>query len=393
MITEDANNHTYRALGESGLVEDEEGNIYNASEVDDSSEQQKPAEFNNFGVSSALDDKTNPAYWYFYYDERYCGPSREAYMEKMALQYRKKAMLNQQEGNVSVAPEAKTPPKEDKSTKEPRPAANVNKKEDYIEKAEREQKALERDGLHPTFRKDRITEIYGLNFLAVVNRYGEKIVTNKDYLDVGIYLNSLARALSKKTKRFGFIDRHGKEVIPCTWRSAGEFSEYMAVVQDDNRRSGFVDVTGRLRIPCTWVETWPFHEGLARVQDENRRIGMIDHDGHLIIPCKWKGMGDFSEGLAGVRDDDGKCGYIDKTGEIVIPCRWKQVWTFCEGRAVVQDFNKRVGFIDKTGKLVIPCIWKKVSYFKNGVARATNSKRFFFKNIWVNIDKYGNIIK
>ena len=38
---------------------------------------------------SALDDKANPSYWYYYYDPRYCGPSREEYMEKMARQYRK----------------------------------------------------------------------------------------------------------------------------------------------------------------------------------------------------------------------------------------------------------------------------------------------------------------
>ena len=45
---------------------------------------------------SSLDDKTNPAYWYYHYDERYCGCSREEYMEKMAEQYRRQKKQEQE---------------------------------------------------------------------------------------------------------------------------------------------------------------------------------------------------------------------------------------------------------------------------------------------------------
>jgi hypothetical protein len=40
--------------------------------------------FNDFGVLADLNDKTNPSYWHFYYDPRYCGLDPEAWMEKMA---------------------------------------------------------------------------------------------------------------------------------------------------------------------------------------------------------------------------------------------------------------------------------------------------------------------
>ena len=84
----------YWVLGESGLIEDEDGNTLSASEMEELFPKQElggsshTSAFHGFGVSSVLDDKANPAYWYHYYDERYCGPSREAYMEKMAKQYR-----------------------------------------------------------------------------------------------------------------------------------------------------------------------------------------------------------------------------------------------------------------------------------------------------------------
>ena len=95
-MTFTANGHTYRLLGASGLVEDEDGEIYNASDLSDPYSQPKEptpskSAFTDFGVSSVLNDKTNPAYWYYDYDPRYCGPSREEYMEKMAMIYRKQA--------------------------------------------------------------------------------------------------------------------------------------------------------------------------------------------------------------------------------------------------------------------------------------------------------------
>ena len=85
---------SYRLLGESGLVEDDEGNVFSASEIDDSggpvgsaTPRDASASLGKSSFVSSLDDKANPAYWYYYYDPRYCGPSREAYMEEMALTY------------------------------------------------------------------------------------------------------------------------------------------------------------------------------------------------------------------------------------------------------------------------------------------------------------------
>ena len=75
-------------LGESGLWEDEEGNLYSSSELEDY-EPTDPAiqeniseRLKNVGVLADLDDKTNPSYWHFYYDPRYCGPDPEAWMRR-----------------------------------------------------------------------------------------------------------------------------------------------------------------------------------------------------------------------------------------------------------------------------------------------------------------------
>ncbi len=78
--------HVYRALGESGMVADEDGNIYDPSEIfgsdDDESSQR---EFTH----NQPDEKTDPAYWDFYYDPRYCSGSREQYVGEMVSRHKK----------------------------------------------------------------------------------------------------------------------------------------------------------------------------------------------------------------------------------------------------------------------------------------------------------------
>lgn len=392
----------YKYLGESGLVEDEEGNIFSASELADDEAASEPSAgtplLENSFVTE-LDDKANPAYWYYYYDPRYCGPSREAYMEKMA---RRHGYPYRQHGGQATAPapasvccvgnatnrtQAPATVAEPEPAPESAPETAHERAERQQREADRQQREAEREGLRPDTRSYN----NAVRSWRMVNRRGEVIIPFDTYSHIGHFHNGRARVMDKKTGLFGFVDIHGKEVIPCTWRAAGEFSEYMAGVQDEHKRCGFIDVSGRQAVACVWEETWPFHGGLAKVQDHHK-IGMIDTNGKRVVPCIWRGMGDFSEGLAGVQDEQGRCGYIDRTGQVVIPCQWKNVWTFSEGMAVVQDFNKRLGFIDKSGRLVIPCRWKKAEFFKDGRARVTEGGGLFRKEKWVYIDRQGRVI-
>lgn len=98
--------HRYRLLGESGLVEDEDGNIYSASEIDDSGNDGRlsSAEISAilFPSKPAKDQMPD---WAAIYDPRYCGPSREAYIEEMTQEYRRKhptkAQDNESSGNIT----------------------------------------------------------------------------------------------------------------------------------------------------------------------------------------------------------------------------------------------------------------------------------------------------
>ena len=81
----------YRLLGESGLVEDEDGNIYSASEIDDSDrEDWMSSEEITATLFPSKPAKDQMPDWAAIYDPRYCGPSREAYIEEMTREYRRK---------------------------------------------------------------------------------------------------------------------------------------------------------------------------------------------------------------------------------------------------------------------------------------------------------------
>lgn len=101
-----SNKHKYRLLGESGLVEDENGNIYDASEIDDSDrEDWMSSEEITATLFPSKPAKDQMPDWAAIYDPRYCGPSREAYIEEMTREYRRKhptkAQDNESSGNIT----------------------------------------------------------------------------------------------------------------------------------------------------------------------------------------------------------------------------------------------------------------------------------------------------
>lgn len=260
--------------------------------------------------------------------------------------------------------------------------------------ADKEQKIIEERGLRPVFRRSQADQLPDQFFQGILDRQNEVIIPPRDYSLIGEFHNGLAKAKRKESKLFGFVDKIGNEVIPCTWKSAGDFSEYFAGVQDVvSGKCGYIDLTGKLVIPYVWADGWNFHEGYAKVKDDSGKIGAIDKDNNIVVPCVWAAMGDFSEGLAGVKDDNGRCGYVDATGKLVIPCTWGEAWTFQDNVAIVQDSStKLLGFIDKSGKQLTPCRWKKIERFKDGLCKVSESNFLFSRDKWITIDKNGCVL-
>ena len=180
--------------------------------------------------------------------------------------------------------------------------------------------------------------------------------------------------------KWGYIDKTGREVIPCKYGYARDFSEGLAIVWKSDK-CGYIDNTGREVIPCQYDDAYNFHEGLAKVI-KSGRWGYIDKTGREVAPCQYDSTDGFSEGLAKVQKS-GKDGYIDKTGREVIPCKYDDAFNFHEGLAIVKKSGK-YGYIDKTGREVIPCKYDFTWGFSEGLALVEKKGKCGF------IDKTGS---
>ena len=179
--------------------------------------------------------------------------------------------------------------------------------------------------------------------------------------------------------KWGYIDKTGREVIPCKYDRVWAFSEGLAEVLKSGKY-GYIDKTGRAVIPCQYDYTDGFREGMAKVEKSDK-YGFIDKTGNEVVPCKFDDAESFSKGLAVVKKSD-KWGYIDKTGREVIPCQYDNAFDFSEGLAVVEMDGKR-GYIDKTVREVIPFKYDDARSFSEGLAKVQKSGK------WGYIDKTG----
>jgi hypothetical protein len=96
----------------------------------------------------------------------------------------------------------------------------------------------------------------------------------------GDFTDGLSRWLFRK--KYGFIDRGGKTVIPPQFDLTYGFSEGLAAVQVE-KKWGYIDTTGKMAIePQEFWNVKPFHNGLAEVQTKDKGVGYIDRSGKYV---------------------------------------------------------------------------------------------------------------
>lgn len=146
------------------------------------------------------------------------------------------------------------------------------------------------------------------------------------------------RFLFMRNDKFGYIDRHGKIVIPARYAKAWDFGEGLAAVSMDGKTYGAIDTNGKMTISPKFEFIYGFKNGLAKIQSTDRggnNYGYIDRTGKKVVktetsstlssstltdvePCS---LPKFSNGLSPRLVGD-LLGYEDKAGELVIPARY-----------------------------------------------------------------------
>lgn len=215
----------------------------------------------------------------------------------------------------------------------------------------------------------------------LIDRTGREITPLSQYTYIDSFSEGLAAV--ERSEFYGFIDKNGREVIPCIYDDAMPFHEGMARIQKAGKY-GFINKTGCEVIPPTCDYALDFNEGLASIYVMGR-YGWVDRKGNTtLLPLSYDAVDEFREGLAGVIKAD-KHGFVAPNGSEIIPCCYDDADSFCEGLARVLQ-ARQYGYIDKNGREVIPCCYDEAAAFCEGLARVQKAGKHGF------IDKNGKIV-
>ena len=187
------------------------------------------------------------------------------------------------------------------------------------------------------------------------------------YQFIGNIIKGYSYARVKLNGKYGFIDKNGREIIPCIYDWIDD-EHYLC---NDNCRIvlngkyGFIDKNGKEVIPCNYDFACVFDEGLAAIK-LNGKWGFIDRDGIEVIPHRYEDVYAFSEGFAAIKLN-GKWGFVNKEGIEAVPCKYDESYCFTEGLASVR-LQDKFGFVNKEGIEAIPCKYDSVTNFVNRLA-------------------------
>lgn len=132
---------------------------------------------------------------------------------------------------------------------------------------------------------------------------------------------------------------------PGAYDYTGKFHAGLAVVSK-NKKYGFIDKDGKLVIPLEYSDADNFNDGLARVM-LNGQYGLINTQGEIVLPIVYDDINSPGDGLRIVTLNQ-KSGAVDNTGQLVVPIKYDYISTFRDGTA--QAFIGATGFyIDKHG--------------------------------------------
>lgn len=168
--------------------------------------------------------------------------------------------------------------------------------------------------------------VEGMSVYILNGKYGfinhqGKLVVTPQFTYAHEFHEGLAAVVTAKGM-MGAIDKSGKFIIPPTFFGLHDCTEgLIGAIDNQNKKWGFIDKTGKTVIPFKYDDptsapgVLPFSDGLA-LAILNKKVGYIDKTGKTVIAHQYQDGGDFKNGVARVlRKDDWI--YINKTGEIV----------------------------------------------------------------------------
>ena len=195
------------------------------------------------------------------------------------------------------------------------------------------------------------------------------------------------------------LDKSGNTLftLPEGYVLRGQFHEGLAAVANGmySYKCGYIDKTGKEAIPCQYSEVRSFSEGLAAVYNAaDAYWGFIDKSGSTVLPFQYQTAESFGErypGCALVKLMDGRVTLIDKTGRDVIPAGYTyytdkdSAWE-SGGRYVPlrSSDNKNDSVYDLTTGQIVQFPFHVYKDFHDGFAQVVESASYISRLRFVN---------
>ena len=222
---------------------------------------------------------------------------------------------------------------------------------------------------------------------GMIDRQGREVMP---YLYENIVINTNGYFFAGDPVGVALFDYSMKPLTDFVYTWVGGMSEELIMVEREGRR-GFLDRRGREVIPCRYDELSPFRMGRAMVRLGDR-YGIIDTAGNIILPIEYESTSPrgrkyvFLEDSLALVEKDGRRGYVDLDGKLVIPMYFTDAFHFSEGLASAK-FNGQWGYIDTKGDIYLPFVFQMASPFRWGRAEV------FYNGVASEIDREGRCRK
>lgn len=183
-----------------------------------------------------------------------------------------------------------------------------------------------------------------------VNEKGESLPVNLEkYSFVRELCNNRALVYIKATKKYGYIDSTGVEVIPAEFDFAANFVGDLAPVSLSGKW-GVINKKGEKLVPTAMEDVWCDSMNIIRYKN-NGKWGLMKA-GKIVLQPTYESIGQLSNGLMAVKSGQ-LWGYINMEGKEVVPCKYKTASIFMDGIATVST-GSDINVIDLKGKELLP---------------------------------------
>lgn len=175
----------------------------------------------------------------------------------------------------------------------------------------------------------------------------------KKYDEIGTFHCGLARV--KKGEKWGFIDKLGKEIIPCSYDMAYSFKLGYCVVEK-SEKEGIIDQHGKEIVPIKYESTTILSDTTFAVKNDEKCC-VVDSKEETIVPYDYLWVDLYTNGFYVVRqeiDNGVKYGLVEKSTKELLNSQYFDdlAFGFNDGLCAIKQ-GEEWKYIDTTGKIVI----------------------------------------